>query len=310
MWDITNSTLPLGVLALVFGLATHGIAFAQTTQNNDRSRVIAGNGKSAMDCVKLITVSKGDSQLSGGGRVLSNQCGETVEVTWCYVDGECDRESGAQWTVAAGKSWPVSAVRPVRFAACLGANTVGFEKGSAGTRYICTAPLERAGEKVPQAPSTYRPAVSGEAGANGADPTNGTAGSSPKTSVGYVPPRSPISNGAGSATPSGGSIQPARLVPGSLSIGPNDYPLAALRAEQQGTVSFRLSVGPDGMPSRCAITASSGSADLDLATCNLVLSRARFRPARDGSGQPIASAYSNRVAWRIPEPPPPVPQVQ
>jgi TonB family protein len=307
MLGVTNKIITVGVFSMFFGLAAPELVFAQNTQNSNKSRVVAGNGKSAMGCVKLITLSKGDSALAGGGRVLSNQCGETVEVIWCYVDGECNLERGAQWTIAAGKSWPVSAVRPVRFAACYGANTVSFEKGSEGSRYICNAPFGRPGEKTPKPPSGYRPSVSGEAGANGASPTNGTVGSSPKGNGSYTP-RTANPNSGGSAKANLGTAQPARLVPGSLSIGENDYPLTALRAAQQGTVGFRVSIGPDGMPSQCTITASSGYAELDQAACSLVLRRSRFRPAQDGSGQPISSTYSNRIRWQIPEPLPPTTQ--
>ncbi len=114
----------------------------------DRSRVIAGNGQSAMHCAALVTLAKGDPSLAGGGRVIQNNCGTPIEIIWCYVDTECGPDRGALWTVGARRSWPVSATREIRWAACLGANTVAFEKGSAGTRYICSAPL---GGPQPQA---------------------------------------------------------------------------------------------------------------------------------------------------------------
>lgn len=93
----------------------------------------------ATHCVKLVTVAKGDSRLSGGGRLLSNQCGETVEVSWCHVETECGR-SGNSWTLGAGRSWPVSAHGEVRYAACRGKNSGGLLPGSAGTKYRCTGP--------------------------------------------------------------------------------------------------------------------------------------------------------------------------
>jgi TonB family protein len=81
----------------------------------------------------------------------------------------------------------------------------------------------------------------------------------------------------------------------------DDYPSAALRQELEGTSGFVLSVGADGRVLDCSITASSGSADLDLATCNNILKRARFYPATDTKGKPIAASYANRVTWRIPQ---------
>jgi TonB family protein len=79
-----------------------------------------------------------------------------------------------------------------------------------------------------------------------------------------------------------------------------DYPTRSLRDEEEGTSSFRLSVGPDGLVKACAITASSGSALLDAATCSNITRRARFEPALDIEGNPTVGSYSNRVAWRIP----------
>lgn len=81
----------------------------------------------------------------------------------------------------------------------------------------------------------------------------------------------------------------------------NDYPTRALREEREGTTSFRVTVGPDGRVTGCSVTSSSGSPDLDDATCQNVTRRARFNPATDGEGQPTAGSYSNRVRWVIPK---------
>ena len=85
---------------------------------------------------------------------------------------------------------------------------------------------------------------------------------------------------------------------GSL-IGMDDYPADALRGDEEGTVGFRLDVGPDGRVTGCAITASSGSGSLDSATCRLLTERARFTPARDSKGAAIADSLDSRILWRI-----------
>lgn len=113
-----------------------------TRQGKD-ARIIASDGKSAMDCVKLVELTKTDSNLGGGGRVLSNQCSGPVEIVWCINPGECDRERGNMWTVRAGGSWPVSANGEVRWAACHGANTAAHVKGTFGLRYYCSAPAKK-----------------------------------------------------------------------------------------------------------------------------------------------------------------------
>jgi len=80
----------------------------------------------------------------------------------------------------------------------------------------------------------------------------------------------------------------------------DDYPQGAIRKEAQGVTGFRLTVGPDGRVIDCTVTSSSGSPELDDATCKLVSRRARFKPAMQ-DGQPVQSSYSNRIRWQLPE---------
>lgn len=81
----------------------------------------------------------------------------------------------------------------------------------------------------------------------------------------------------------------------------NDYPSRALREEREGTTSFRVTVGSNGRVSDCQITGSSGHSDLDAATCKNIQRRARFRPALDNAGNPVAASWSSRVRWQIPK---------
>ena len=81
---------------------------------------------------------------------------------------------------------------------------------------------------------------------------------------------------------------------------PNDYPSVALQKEIEGTTGFSVTVGPDGRVFDCAITSSSGSPELDMATCTNVKRRARFEPALDASGAPTTGKYANRIRWQIP----------
>lgn len=85
-------------------------------------------------------------------------------------------------------------------------------------------------------------------------------------------------------------------------VGTVDYPTKALREEREGTTAFKVTVGPQGRVTACAIMASSGSSDLDEATCRLVTQRAVFHPALDRKGKPTTGAYQNRVRWALPKP--------
>ena len=80
----------------------------------------------------------------------------------------------------------------------------------------------------------------------------------------------------------------------------DDYPAAALREERTGVARFRVTIGADGRVRNCEILASSGSADLDRATCANVAKRARFKPATDGTGAAVGGSYTSAVKWEIP----------
>lgn len=80
----------------------------------------------------------------------------------------------------------------------------------------------------------------------------------------------------------------------------DSYPPEAIRAQAQGRVVARLSVGTDGRVSDCTVTSSSGNDSLDSTTCRIAKSRVRFTPAKDDSGSPIASSYTLPVKWVLP----------
>lgn len=76
-----------------------------------------------------------------------------------------------------------------------------------------------------------------------------------------------------------------------------DYPAAALQAGAEGPVGIRLRVSELGRVTGCEVTASSGNADLDAATCRLTAQRGRFDPGRNGKGDPIAANFDTTVRW-------------
>lgn len=82
---------------------------------------------------------------------------------------------------------------------------------------------------------------------------------------------------------------------------PNDYPARDLREGNQGITGFRLSIGADGKVLDCQPIASSGFPNLDRTACDKVTRRARFDPATDSYGKPVAGTYENRIHWQIPK---------
>lgn len=83
-------------------------------------------------------------------------------------------------------------------------------------------------------------------------------------------------------------------------VSDRDYPTAAIREERQGVTRFRLGIGPDGRVTSCEVTGSSGSADLDAATCAKVSARARFVPALGSDGMPASGSYAGAIRWVLP----------
>lgn len=80
-----------------------------------------------------------------------------------------------------------------------------------------------------------------------------------------------------------------------------DYPSRALREEREGVTTIAFEITPDGRAANCRVTASSGSPDLDDATCRNFVRRARYKPAQDAGGQPIQSSQSQRIRWQMPK---------
>lgn len=78
-----------------------------------------------------------------------------------------------------------------------------------------------------------------------------------------------------------------------------DYPARALRDGIEGKSTVVLTISPDGKPIGCQISISSGSADLDDATCKLLTERGRFETSSTGTTQ----SFSTVVEWKIPPTP-------
>jgi TonB family protein len=111
--------------------------------------------------------------------------------------------------------------------------------------------------------------------------------------------------GAGPAPPPAFAAVPVPAVRARINLASyftaDDYPAAALRAEAEGSVFFRLDIAPDGRVSACTVTASSGSAALDNAACRILRSRVRAIPARNAGGNAVADVISSSIRFILPE---------
>ncbi|RDE05744.1 energy transducer TonB [Sphingomonas aracearum] len=81
---------------------------------------------------------------------------------------------------------------------------------------------------------------------------------------------------------------------------PESYPAEARRAREQGRVAGRFRILKDGTVADCLVLVSSGFPSLDEGTCAVLLAKARYRPARDASGQAVVSPQLFAVYWALP----------
>jgi TonB family protein len=85
----------------------------------------------------------------------------------------------------------------------------------------------------------------------------------------------------------------------------DDYPALAAKEGREGRTTVRFLIGPEGKATSCVVVSSSRHADLDTATCSLIMRRARFRAATNYRGDPVPSSMTKGIVWRLPayEPP-------
>ncbi|MDJ0979053.1 MAG: hypothetical protein QNI87_11030 [Erythrobacter sp.] len=87
-------------------------------------------------------------------------------------------------------------------------------------------------------------------------------------------------------------------ISGSISNA-RDYPTpAGGRSARRGTeVIVRVTVGIDGRAHGCSIYRPSPDPEADRITCQLVVERLGFRPARDAKGNPVEAPFYWRQRW-------------
>lgn len=77
------------------------------------------------------------------------------------------------------------------------------------------------------------------------------------------------------------------------------YPHNLLRQGEQAYVRIRLNVTPEGRASDCNVQTRLNNEEFDTLACELMLEHARFEPALDRNGDPIASYWLTSVIYRI-----------
>ena len=78
-----------------------------------------------------------------------------------------------------------------------------------------------------------------------------------------------------------------------------DYPDAALRKDEGGTVAFAFLIDESGKVADCMVTATSNVPILDAEACAILMERARFTPAVGADGKPARDGATGRILWNI-----------
>ncbi len=98
-----------------------------------------------------------------------------------------------------------------------------------------------------------------------------------------------------------GPAAPSRDRPAPLAwLRQEDYPSASLASRESGEVTAAFDVTETGAVEHCRVVRSSGYLRLDDATCDLIERRARYRPAEDASGKPVATSDVRAFRWVLP----------
>ena len=135
---------------------------------------------------------------------------------------------------------------------------------------------------APKASSTGSADTSG-AGAQG----NGTGAGGPGNGTG---------SGNGGNGQGGGAVTKAVKTAGEINSA-RDYPIATRDLRINDYVIVAITVGADGRPSGCRVARPSKDKQANSITCQLALTRFRFKPATDASGKPVTSVYGWKQSW-------------
>lgn len=101
---------------------------------------------------------------------------------------------------------------------------------------------------------------------------------------------------AQSADPVDRGAPPEAIKPGYW-VKEEDLRGATERGGVPSAVRIALTIDASGRVFRCDVVRSSGNTALDQYTCDLLMKRAAFKPAKDQVGIDIASKWSRVISW-------------
>ena len=79
----------------------------------------------------------------------------------------------------------------------------------------------------------------------------------------------------------------------------SDYPDTALLRGRGSVIQFRLMVDETGKVTGCHLQRATAETEFQRITCERITARARFRPALDAAGRPVASYFVSSVRFIV-----------
>ncbi|WP_232495961.1 TonB family protein [Novosphingobium kaempferiae] len=165
------------------------------------------------------------------------------------------------------------------------------KEGAAGAPGRKATPRDIA---VPRAPVVVRPTQAPPVAGQGTQDAAGAAAQGEGT--GASGSGTGTGSGAGGAGTGGGGGAPTVKIAGDINSA-KDYPRDTRELRIGASVVIDLSVATDGHVSACRVVQPSPDSEADRITCRLATKRFRFRPAKDGSGNPVEAVYRWRQRW-------------
>ncbi len=92
--------------------------------------------------------------------------------------------------------------------------------------------------------------------------------------------------------------KPANLKDWSQKV-QESYPVDMVRAGRSALVHIRLIVGADGKPASCIPDKQSAETSFGEYACATSMRYARFEPALDANGAPVASLYTTMLIYQL-----------
>lgn len=92
---------------------------------------------------------------------------------------------------------------------------------------------------------------------------------------------------------------PAKLLEVGQWFDPSRYPAKARQSGEQGSVEVAVTVTAKGRASSCNVIMPGRLKTLEPHTCNTIMTKARFVPARDGNGRAVATTQNFVIQWSL-----------